>query len=171
MTTAYYATGRRKTSTARVFLSPNGTGKIVINDKSIDDYFSRESDRMVVRQPLDLLDERNNFDLYITVKGSGVSGQSGAIRHGVARTLVRFEKETMPESQVQALKDAITEVSDDTDDAQALKPCSTDPDQGFQLPWHKQLRLAGFVTRDPRMAERKKVGCRGARRRAQWAKR
>lgn len=124
-----YGTGRRKTSTARVFLS-KGTGNIVINGKSIEEYFGRETSRMVVRQPLELLDVTGNYDLYITVTGGGASGQAGAIRHGITRALIEADE--------------------------ANKPA---------------LRAAGFVTRDAREVERKKLGLRKARKRPQFSKR
>lgn len=124
-----YGTGRRKTSTARVFLS-KGTGNIVINGKSLDEYFGRETSRMIVRQPLELLESADKYDLYITVTGGGASGQAGAIRHGITRALIE---------------------SDET-----LKPA---------------LKAAGFVTRDAREVERKKLGLRKARKRPQFSKR
>ncbi|MDN6275507.1 30S ribosomal protein S9 [Psychrobacter sp.] len=124
-----YGTGRRKTSTARVFLS-KGTGSIVVNGKPLDEYFSRETSRMVVRQPLELLEATDSYDLYITVAGGGVNGQAGAIRHGITRALIE---------------------SDET-----LKPA---------------LKSAGFVTRDSRQVERKKLGLRKARKRPQFSKR
>lgn len=124
-----YGTGRRKTSTARVFLS-KGTGNIVINGKSLDEYFGRETSRMVVRQPLELLESADKYDLHITVTGGGASGQAGAIRHGITRALIE---------------------SDET-----LKPA---------------LKAAGFVTRDAREVERKKLGLRKARKRPQFSKR
>lgn len=124
-----YGTGRRKTSTARVFLS-KGTGNIVINGKSLDEYFGRETSRMVVRQPLELLESADKYDLYITVTGGGASGQAGAIRHGITRALIE---------------------SDET-----LKPA---------------LKAVGFVTRDAREVERKKLGLRKARKRPQFSKR
>lgn len=124
-----YGTGRRKTSTARVFLSV-GSGNIVVNGKPLDEYFGRETSVMVVRQPLELLDVANKFDIYVTVKGGGINGQAGAIRHGITRALID---------------------SDDT-----LKPA---------------LREAGFVTRDAREVERKKLGLRKARKRPQYSKR
>ena len=124
-----YGTGRRKTSTARVFLS-KGTGNIVINGKSLVEYFGRETSRMVVRQPLALLESADKYDLYITVTGGGASGQAGAIRHGITRALIE---------------------SDET-----LKPA---------------LKAAGFVTRDAREVERKKLGLRKARKRPQFSKR
>lgn len=125
----YYGTGRRKTSTARVFLS-KGTGNIVVNGKPLDEYFGRETSRMVVRQPLELLDATESYDLYITVKGGGSNGQAGAIRHGITRALIEADE--------------------------TLKP---------------QLRAAGFVTRDSRQVERKKLGLRKARKRPQFSKR
>ncbi|SJM71287.1 MULTISPECIES: 30S ribosomal protein S9 [Psychrobacter] len=124
-----YGTGRRKTSTARVFLS-KGTGNIVINGKPLDEYFGRETSRMVVRQPLELLDSAESYDIYATVKGGGINGQAGAIRHGITRALIE---------------------SDET-----LKPA---------------LKEAGFVTRDSRQVERKKLGLRKARKRPQFSKR
>ena len=127
--TQYYGTGRRKSSTARVFVKP-GSGNIVINKRSLDQYFGRETARMVVRQPLELVEMTEKFDLYITVSGGGISGQAGAIRHGITRALMQFD-ETLRAS----------------------------------------LRKAGFVTRDARKVERKKVGLRKARKRPQYSKR
>lgn len=125
----YYGTGRRKTSTARVFLRP-GSGKITINTLPIEEYFGRETSRMVVRQPLELVDALEKFDLYVTVRGGGDTGQAGAIRHGVTRALMEY-------------------------------------DEGLRSP----LRKAGFVTRDARKVERKKVGLHKARRATQFSKR
>ncbi len=125
----FYSTGRRKTSTARVFLR-KGTGKIIINQRPIDVYFGRETARMVVRQPLESTNLGDQFDVYATVRGGGISGQAGAIRHGITRALM---------------------VQDES-----LRP---------------QLRRAGFVTRDAREVERKKVGLRKARRGVQFSKR
>ncbi|HFS4012686.1 TPA: 30S ribosomal protein S9 [Escherichia coli] len=121
----YYGTGRRKSSAARVFIKP-GNGKIVINQRSLEQYFGRETARMVVRQPLELVDMVEN----ITVKGGGISGQAGAIRHGITRALMEYDESLRSE-----------------------------------------LRKAGFVTRDARQVERKKVGLRKARRRPQFSKR
>ncbi len=90
-----YGTGRRKSSTARVFLRP-GTGKIMINKRSIEEYFGRETSRMVVRQPLTLTENLEKFDLYITVKGGGASGQAGAIRHGITRALMEYDETLRP---------------------------------------------------------------------------
>lgn len=124
-----YGTGRRKTSTARVFLRP-GSGQITVNNKPLDVYFGRQTARMVVRQPLELLDVVAKFDVYVTVKGGGPSGQAGAIRHGITRALIEY------------------------DDAN-----------------RSPLRKAGYVTRDAREVERKKVGLRKARKRPQFSKR
>ena len=124
-----YGTGRRKTATARVFLSA-GTGKLVINNRTLEQYFGRETAQMVVRQPLELLEATEKYDLYITVKGGGISGQAGAIRHGITRALMEYDESLRGE-----------------------------------------LRKAGFVTRDARQVERKKVGLRKARRRPQFSKR
>ena len=125
----YYGTGRRKSSSARVFIKP-GSGKIVINQRSLDQYFGRPTARMVVRQPLELVEMSEKLDLYITVVGGGISGQAGAIRHGITRALMQYDG--------------------------TLRPA---------------LRAAGFVTRDARRVERKKVGLRKARRRPQFSKR
>lgn len=124
-----YGTGRRKTSSARVFLRP-GTGNININGRGIDQYFGRETARMIVRQPLQLVEMSEKFDVLVTVEGGGMSGQAGAIRHGIARALIEYDE--------------------------SLRP---------------SLRRAGFVTRDAREVERKKVGLRKARRRPQFSKR
>lgn len=125
----YYATGRRKSSSARVFLK-KGTGNIIVNNKPLDEYFGRETSRMVVRQPLEAIDSLESFDFFITVSGGGSTGQSGAIRHGVARALVKYDE---------ANKAA--------------------------------MRARGFLTRDARKVERKKVGLRKARRAVQFSKR
>lgn len=140
-----YATGRRKTSSARVFLRP-GTGNIVVNGLPVDQYFARDTThntaRMVVRQPLERVESTDKFDVYTTVVGGGISGQAGAIRHGITRALISYEREQM-----------------------GLTP---EDENG---PWHRVLRQAGFVTRDPRKVERKKVGLVGARRGKQFSKR
>ncbi|MXP56757.1 30S ribosomal protein S9 [Pantoea sp. Mhis] len=124
-----YGTGRRKSASARVFIKP-GNGAIVINQRSLDQYFGRKTSCMVVRQPLELVELVNKIDLYITVKGGGISGQAGAIRHGITRALIKY-------------------------------------DEGMR----SKLRKAGFVTRDARQVERKKVGLRKARRSPQFSKR
>lgn len=152
-----HAVGRRKTSIARVFLK-SGKGAISVNGAPLSDFFSRDTDIMVVRQPLELLDLASQFDFNITVKGGGTSGQAGAIRHGITRALVKLEKANAPAS----------EQSDDDETGEGDTGAGK---QGVQLEWHKQLRQAGFVTRDSRMVERKKVGRHKARRGAQWAKR
>ena len=128
-TTQNYGTGRRKTSTARVFLRP-GAGQITINGKTLDDYFGRQTSRMVVRQPLELVEMIEKFDVTITVEGGGASGQAGAIRHGITRALVEYDENLKGD-----------------------------------------LRRAGYVTRDAREVERKKVGLRKARKRPQFSKR
>ena len=128
-TAQYYGTGRRKTSTARVFLR-SGTGNIQINGRTIDEYFGREVARMIVRQPLELTQLNGSLDAYVTVSGGGSFGQAGAIRHGLTRALMDYDE---------SLRGA--------------------------------LRAEGFVTRDAREVERKKVGLRKARRRPQFSKR
>jgi len=124
-----YGTGRRKSSTARVYLQP-GTGRITINERPIDEFFGRETGRMIVRQPLETVQLADKFDIQAPVAGGGITGQAGAIRHGIARALMQY---------------------DDT--------------------LRKPLRQAGFVTRDAREVERKKVGRRKARRGPQYSKR
>ncbi|MBP9217822.1 MAG: 30S ribosomal protein S9 [Sterolibacterium sp.] len=124
-----YGTGRRKTAVARVFMK-KGSGKIVVNDKPLDEFFSRETGRMVVRQPLELTEHIETFDIMVNVVGGGESGQAGAVRHGITRALIDYDE--------------------------SLKPA---------------LSKAGFVTRDSREVERKKVGLHKARRRKQFSKR
>ena len=128
-TTQYYGTGRRKTSTAMVYLK-NGSGAITVNKRPLDGYFGREVARMIVRQPLELVEMVEKFDVNVTVRGGGSFGQAGAIRHGITRALMEYDQE--------------------------LKPT---------------LRKAGFVTRDAREVERKKVGLRKARKKPQFSKR
>ena len=125
----HYGTGRRKTATARVYLKP-GSGRITVNDRSLDEFFGRETGRMIVRQPLEAVQLVNKFDIAVTVGGGGITGQAGAIRHGITRALIEYD-ETL----------------------------------------RKPLRAAGFVTRDAREVERKKVGRRKARRGTQYSKR
>lgn len=125
----YYGTGRRKSAIARVYLK-RGKGAIVVNGKPVDIFFSRETGRMVVRQPLELVDHVNTFDISVNVVGGGESGQAGAVRHGITRALIQYDAE---------LKSALSN--------------------------------AGFVTRDAREVERKKVGLHSARRRKQFSKR
>jgi small subunit ribosomal protein S9 len=124
-----YSTGRRKSSAARVFLK-KGSGNITINGRSLDQYFGRETGRMIVRQPLETVNMADTFDISVTVAGGGISGQAGAIRHGITRALMEYD-ETL----------------------------------------RKPLRRAGFVTRDAREVERKKVGLHKARKRPQYSKR
>jgi len=125
----YYGTGRRKTATARVYLT-RGSGQISINGRSLDDYFGREVARMIVCQPLALLESMEQFDIHATVRGGGSFGQAGAIRHGLTRALVSYEETN-----------------------------------------RKPLRQAGYLTRDSREVERKKVGLRKARKKPQFSKR
>lgn len=141
----HYGTGRRKTSRARVFLKP-GKGNISVNALSLEKYFGRETSRMVVRQPLLLLKTENQFDITVTVSGGGASGQAGAIRHGITRALINYERVSNP-----GIADLEGEAALTT--------------------WHRQLRAAGFVTRDSRAVERKKVGHKKARKSEQYSKR
>jgi len=128
-TDTYTSIGRRKSSAARVFIK-RGTGNITINGRSIDEYFGRETARMIVRQPLEKVNMSSDFDITATVKGGGNSGQAGAIRHGITRALINYD-ETL----------------------------------------RRPLRVAGFVTRDAREVERKKIGLHKARKRPQYSKR
>ena len=126
----FYGTGRRKSSVARVRVYQGGTGSITINGRSIDDYFGLETLKLIVRQPLALTETEGKFDIVCTVTGGGVTGQAGAIRHGLSRALLQFDAELSP-----------------------------------------VLKKAGFLTRDPRMKERKKYGLKAARRAPQFSKR
>ncbi len=127
--TQYYGTGRRKTSTARVYLR-SGSGAITVNNRPLDAYFGRETARMIVRQPLERLNMADSLDVQVSVRGGGSSGQAGAIRHGITRALIEYDETNRP-----------------------------------------QLRQAGYVTRDARAVERKKVGLHKARKRPQYSKR
>ncbi|MHB1515766.1 MAG: 30S ribosomal protein S9 [Acidiferrobacteraceae bacterium] len=127
--TSYYGTGRRKSSTARVYLKA-GKGDITVNQRSLQEYFGRETARMTVHQPFVVVQLENRFDVFVNVRGGGPSGQAGAIRHGITRALMQYDG--------------------------ALRP---------------SLRKAGFVTRDAREVERKKVGLHKARKRPQYSKR
>ncbi len=129
MSTPNYGTGRRKTSAARVFLRP-GSGSITVNKRPLDEFFGRKTARMIVRQPLELVNMTDTFDVQVTVSGGGTTGQAGAIRHGLTRALMDYDE--------------------------SLRPA---------------LRAAGYVTRDAREVERKKVGLRKARRATQFSKR
>lgn len=124
-----YGTGRRKTSAARVYLRP-GSGEIKVNKRPLDVYFGRETSRMIVRQPLELVEMTDKFDVIISVSGGGANGQAGAIRHGITRALMEYDENL-----------------------------------------RKTLRAAGYVTRDARMVERKKIGLHKARKRPQYSKR
>lgn len=145
----YYGTGRRKTATARVFLK-KGTGKISVNGKTLEEYFDRETAHMIIRQPLQAVDRMDSFDLYITVKGGGNSGQAGAVRHGIARALVKYDEDGIP---------ATSGESDGADAGAAV------------LSFRRLLRKTGLLTRDAREVERKKVGLHGARKGTQYSKR
>ena len=125
----HYGTGRRKTATARVYLKA-GSGRITVNDRSLEEFFGRETGRMIVRQPLEAVKLLSNFDISVKVDGGGITGQAGAIRHGITRALIEYDESL-----------------------------------------RKPLRAAGFVTRDAREVERKKVGRRKARRGTQYSKR
>ena len=126
----FYGTGRRKSSVARVRVYPNGTGAITINGRDIDDYFGLDTLKLIVRQPMELTETIGAFDIVCTVTGGGVTGQAGAIRHGLSRALLQYNEELRP-----------------------------------------VLKKAGFLTRDPRMKERKKYGLKKARRAPQFSKR
>lgn len=129
-TSYFYGTGRRKSSVARVRLY-KGTGKITINGRDIDDYFGLQTLKLIVRQPLELTETQGNFDVVCNVTGGGVTGQAGAIRHGISRALLQYDSENL----------------------------------------RAKLKKAGFLTRDPRMKERKKYGLKAARRAPQFSKR
>jgi small subunit ribosomal protein S9 len=137
----YYGTGRRKSSSARVFLRP-GKGEIKINNRVLEEYFGRETSCMVIRQPLEAVDMLTHFDIYATVVGGGISGQAGAIRLGIARALVTYDEKDIPEG---------TEPQPDS--------------------FRRKLRARGLLTRDSRRVERKKVGLHKARRATQYSKR
>jgi len=126
----FYGTGRRKCSVSRVRIYPNGTGAITINGRDIDNYFGLDTLKLLVRQPLELTETAGAFDIICTVEGGGVTGQAGAIRHGIARALLQYNEEL-----------------------------------------RSPLKKAGFLTRDPRMTERKKYGLKKARRASQFSKR
>jgi len=149
----YYGTGRRKSSSARVFLRP-GKGSIMVNGKPLDEYFSCASTRMVVRQPLEAVDMLGKFDAYITVLGGGFTGQSGAIRHGIARALIAYDEEGM----------VVVEKTEE--EGEGGQGGSSDDNSMRRI-----LRRAGFVTRDSRRVERKKVGLKKARKATQYSKR
>ena len=146
----YYGTGRRKSSTARVFLKP-GTGKITINALTVDQYFGRETARMVIQQALKAVDMESKFDIRITVRGGGDMGQAGAIRHGITRALISYDEEFADK-----------------------KPANQEAEEGVDISensYRRILRKFGYVTRDSRQVERKKVGRRKARKLEQYSKR
>ena len=126
----FYGTGRRKSSVAKVHLFPEGTGKITINNRELDNYFGLETLKVVVRQPLNLVEVADKYDVLVNVRGGGFTGQAGAIRHGISRALLQVDGDFRP-----------------------------------------ALKKAGFLTRDPRMKERKKYGLKAARRAPQFSKR
>jgi small subunit ribosomal protein S9 len=138
----YYGTGRRKTAIARVFLKRGGTGIIQVNGRSLESYFGRETARMVVHHPLEVVDQLGKFDINVTVVGGGSSGQAGAVRHGISRALMNY--------------DETTDVSDGSEN---------------EMSFRRLLRRAGLVTRDARKVERKKVGRHKARKGTQYSKR
>ena len=137
----YYGTGRRKSSSARVFLRP-GKGQITINDRNLEEYFGRETACMLVRQPLEVLEQLKKFDVYATVAGGGISGQAGAVRLGIARALVQYDEHDLAEN------------------AEPRADSS-----------RRKLRASGLLTRDSRRVERKKFGLHKARRATQYSKR
>lgn len=137
----YYGTGRRKSSTARVFLRP-GKGEIKVNNRTLEDYFGRETSCMIVRQPLETVDVTSKFDIYATVVGGGISGQAGAVRLGIARALVAYDEHDLAED--------------------------AEPNPNS---FRRKLRARGLLTRDSRRVERKKVGLHKARRATQYSKR
>jgi small subunit ribosomal protein S9 len=139
--TQNYGTGRRKSATARVFLR-KGKGDIIVNKISLEKYFSRETSRVIVRQPLVAVESTDKFDVYVTVRGGGSTGQAGAIRHGLARALVEYDEIDLPEGE------EVGEAS-----------------------WRRILRSKGYLTRDARVVERKKVGLKKARKAPQFSKR
>lgn len=153
----YYGTGRRKTSIARVFMSP-GKGRIAINKQSVEDYFGRETLRMIVNQPLIATNTLGKFDIYITTNGGGASGQAGAIRLGITRALIKYDEATNPQVVAEKEEGAEGEVGGAVEGSSASS-------------FRRILRAAGFVTRDPRIVERKKVGKHKARKGTQYSKR
>lgn len=165
----YYGTGRRKSCVARVFLKA-GNGAINVNGRKLEDYFTRPTLRMVVRQPLELLNLVSNFDLYITVKGGGASGQAGAVRHGITRALIQYDEQTTAPVASTNKKPAKLAVKNNENENEA-EDGETDSQESEHLTYRQKLRAAGFVTRDARKVERKKVGLRKARKAVQFSKR
>ena len=144
---SFYGTGRRKESVARVFLR-KGEGKFTVNGRELADYFPRETARMIIMRPLNEVEMRDRFDVMVTVKGGGVSGQAGAVRMGLARALVDYDEEGGTGG--------------------AIKLAGAD---GESLTVRQKMRRGGHLTRDARQVERKKVGLRKARKRCQFSKR
>lgn len=164
---SYRGTGRRKSSVARVWMQP-GQGQIVVNGKPLDEYCDRPTARMIVRQPLQLLKVMNDFDFRINVFGGGISGQAGAIRLGITRALLAFDAANAPVADVTADADRLAALVTQDDDEEGGEGSG----EATAVPtWRKLLRAAGFVTRDPRQVERKKVGLRKARKSVQYSKR
>lgn len=161
----FYGTGRRKSSIARVFLK-KGQGDIAINGRKIEDYFPRETARMVVMQPLQAVAMVGKIDLKITVQGGGLSGQSGAIRLGIARALVQYDEEGTVKKPGRKTK-AAEKASEKTEDAEVIQK----PENEALLTFRRILRSKGYLTRDARVVERKKVGLHKARRATQYSKR
>lgn len=142
----FLGTGRRKESVARIFMR-RGTGKMTINGRSLEEYFDRGTSRMLVTQPLIVVDMLGDFDIQVLVHGGGSTGQAGAIRHGITRALMAYDEDGVVET------------------------ASEDGEGSSTLSFRRRLRTAGFVTRDPRSVERKKVGLHKARKRPQYSKR
>lgn len=168
----YYGTGRRKSSTARVFLR-SGKGSVTINTKSLNDYFGRDTARMVVKQPLELVEMIDKFDVIVTVRGGGIMGQADAIRHGITRALIQYDEEAITKPAKTSAKKAGAKATSSTAEvatsmASALE--GTDVAANANS-FRRILRKAGYVTRDPRVVERKKVGRRKARKLEQYSKR
>jgi len=147
----FYGTGRRKESVARVFLR-KGEGKFTINGRELADYFPRETARMIIARPINEVDMQDRFDIMVTVKGGGISGQAGAVRLGLARALIDYDEEG-GKSKGGTIKIASEE------------------GEGVALTFRQKLRQGGHLTRDARCVERKKVGLRKARKRCQFSKR
>jgi len=157
----YYGTGRRKTSTARVFIS-TGNGEIYINNKKTEEYFKLNFANMIVKEPLKLLKIENKFDIKVTVLGGGIIGQAGAIRHGLTRALISYDNEINFQGKQEIKKEI--EISEEKTSVISEEKTSINT-------WKQKLRKAGFVTRDPRKVERKKVGFRKSRKKEQYSKR
>ncbi len=170
MSEQYYGTGRRKTGAARVFLK-RGSGQLQINGKTVEAYFGgRKTAHMMVRQPLTLIDMPAHFDIEVTVKGGGTMGQAGAIRHGITRALLQYDEVGQGNIVIH-----VPVIRHNFDEEDALEEggeaVAAEPVSGGTISLRKTLRRAGFVTRDAREVERKKVGFRKARKVEQYSKR